>query len=184
MDDLATAATFDDTDGLILDLRGNDGGEIRLAGEILDLLTRAPSVQIRWRGRSYPFPAVSWNRPLVVLVDGSTRSAAEILAAAVQARRLGVVLGEPTAGQARGSRLERLPDGSRLLLPISDVLLPDGEPLEGRGVQPDVRMVRSLAWSANADEPWDAALQALVARMACPEHLPADPFGSARSGVP
>jgi len=184
VDDLTTADTFEETDGLVLDLRGNDGGELRLAGELLDLLTRAPSVQIRWRGRSYPFPSTSWNRPLVLIVDGSTRSAAEVFAAAVQARRLGVVLGEPTAGQVRGSRLAPLPDGSRLLLPVSDILLPDGEPLEGRGVGPDLLVTRPLAWSADADPPWDSALQALISRMACPEHLPADPFGSARPGVP
>lgn len=184
VEDLGTAATFDATDGLVIDLRGNDGGEVRLAGEMLDLLTRAPSVQFRWRGETYPFPATSWNRPLVLIVDGTTRSAAEIFAAAVQARRLGTVIGEATAGQARGSRLERLPDGSRLLLPVSDVTLPDGAPLEGRGVLPDRVVARPLAWSANADPAIDAALEALATDMACPEELPEDSFGPARPGMP
>lgn len=183
IEDLATAATFDETDGLAIDLRGNDGGEIRLAGEILDLLTRAPSVQFHWRGRSYPFPATSWNRPLVLIVDGSTRSAAEIFAAAVQARRLGLVIGETTAGQARGSRLAALPDGSRLLLPVSDVTLPDGTSLDRRGVTPDTVVPRPLAWSAGADPPMEAALESLAARLACPEPLPDDPFGPAHPGM-
>ncbi|TDI39897.1 MAG: hypothetical protein E2P00_08820 [Acidobacteria bacterium] len=176
VDELITGADFDDSDGLIIDLRGNGGGEIRLAGEILDLLTREPSVWIMYEQRSYPFPATSWNLPLVVLVDGRTRSAAEIFAAAVQARGLGTIIGTTTAGQVLGSRLFPLPDGSRFLVPVSQVLLADGESLEGRGVIPDVSSERPLMFADGDDPPMAHAMEVLAQQLACPEELPAESF--------
>jgi C-terminal processing protease CtpA/Prc len=175
-EELVTGAQFDDADGLILDLRNNRGGEIRLAGELLDLLTREPSIWIQYRSRQYPFPATSWNRPLVVLVNGETRSAAEIFAAAVQARKLGPLVGSSTAGQVQGSRLFPLPDGSRLLVPITRVFLPDGSPLEGRGVAPDISVSRPLAYAEGEDPPMARAVQILSEQLACPEPLPPETF--------
>jgi len=176
VEELITGADFDDSDGLVIDLRGNDGGEIRLAGEVFDLLTREPSVWIRYDRRSYPFPATSWNRPLVVLVDTRTRSAAEIFAAAVQARGLGTIVGTTTAGQVQGSRLFPLPDGSRFLVPVSQVLLPDGQALEERGVIPDVTSERPLMFAAGSDPPMTDAMEVLAQHLACPEEMPAESF--------
>ncbi|MCZ6747509.1 MAG: S41 family peptidase [Acidobacteria bacterium] len=176
VDELIAGTDFDDSDGLIIDLRGNNGGEIRLAGEVFDLLTREPSVWIRYDRRSYPFPATSWNRPLVVLVDNRTRSTAEIFAAAVQARGLGTIVGTTTAGQVQGSQLFPLPDGSRFLVPVSQVLLPDGDSLEGRGVIPDVSSVRPLMFADGDDPPMAHAMQVLAQQLACPEELPPESF--------
>ncbi len=176
VDELITGADFDNSDGLIIDLRGNSGGEIRLAGEVFDLLTREPSVWIQYDRRSYPFPATSWNHPLVVLVDDRTRSAAEIFAAAVQARGLGTIVGTTTAGQVQGSRLFPLPDGSRFLVPVSQVLLPDGGPLEGHGVIPDVESVRPIMFADGDDPPMAHAMKVLAQQLACPEDLPPESF--------
>jgi len=176
VDELVTGADFDNADGIIIDLRGNNGGEIRLAGEVFDLLTREPSVWILYDQRSYPFPATSWNQPLVVLVDSSTQSAAEIFAAAVQARGLGTIVGSVTAGQVQGSRLFPLPDGSRFLVPVSQVLLTGGESLEGRGVIPDVESVRPLMFADGDDPPVARAMQILAQQLACPEELPSESF--------
>jgi C-terminal processing protease CtpA/Prc len=176
VDELITGAEFSESDGLILDLRGNTGGEIRLAGEVLDLLTREPSIWITYRDRPYPFPATTWNLPLMVLVDENTRSAAEIFAAAVQARGLGTVVGIPTPGQVQGSRLFPLPDGARLLVPVSDVILPDGDSLEGRGVIPDEIVDRPIMYAAGLDPQLDRAVELLQDQLACPEDLPPETF--------
>jgi C-terminal processing protease CtpA/Prc len=140
-------------DGLIIDLRGNRGGEIRLAGELLDLLSRQPSVWIQYRNRQYPFPATSWNRPLV---------------------------GTVTAGQVQGSRLFSLPDGSRLLVPITRVTLPDGSPLEDQGVIPDVYVPRPLMYANAEDPPMARAMEILAGQLACPEPLPPEKFPQER----
>jgi carboxyl-terminal processing protease len=176
VEELATGAHFNETDGLIVDLRGNRGGEIRLAGEMLDLLSREPSVWIQYRNRQYPFPATSWNRPLVVLVDEQTRSAAELYAAAVQIRKLGTLVGSPTAGQVQGSRLFSLPDGSRLLVPITRVTLPGGAPLEEEGVIPDFIVPRPLMYAGADDPPMARAMEILGGLLACPEPLPPERF--------
>jgi carboxyl-terminal processing protease len=176
IDELITGAHFNDADGLIIDLRGNRGGEIRLAGELLDLLSREPSIWIQYRNRQYPFPATSWNRPLVVLVDEQTRSAAELFAAAVQIRKLGALVGSPTAGQVQGSRLFPLPDGSRLLVPITRVTLPDGAPLEEAGVIPDFIVPRPLMYADDGDPPMVRAMEILGGQLACPEPLPPERF--------
>ncbi|MFQ5671028.1 MAG: S41 family peptidase [Acidobacteriota bacterium] len=176
VEDLITGAQFNDVDGLILDLRGNAGGEIRLAGELLDLVSRQPSVWITYREQRYPFPATSWNHPLAILVDEKTRSAAEIFAAAIQVRHLGTVIGTPTAGQVQGSRLFPLPDGSRLLVPVTRVSLPDGLPMEGRGVTPDIIVERPLPFAAGRDPVLERARTLLTNQVACPEDLPAETF--------
>ncbi len=184
VEEIITGAHFDEADGIILDLRGNQGGEIRLAGEVFDLLTREPSVWIHYRQRAYPFPATSWNRPLLVLVDGTTGSAAEIFAAAVRARGLGTLIGATTAGQVQGSRLFPLPDGSRLLVPVTTVTLPGGAPLEGNGVRPDKPVPRPLMYAQGDDPPMARAVQILTAELACPEPLPPERFPHQDLGPP
>lgn len=176
IDELVTGAHFDGTDGLVVDLRGNRGGEVRLAGEVFDLLSREPSLWIHYHDNLYSFPPTSWNRPLVILVDGETYSAAEIFASAAQVRGLATVVGTPTSGRVQASRLFPLPDGSRLLLPISRVTLPNGDDLEGRGVLPDHTVERPLRYAAGADPPLDRAFALLEQQLACPEDLPPERF--------
>ena len=176
IDELVTGAQFDGTDGMVVDLRGNRGGEVRLAGEVFDLLSRQPSLWIHSHDNLYSFPPTSWNRPLILLVDGETYSAAEIFASAAQVRSLATVVGTPTAGRVQASRLFPLPDGSRLLLPISRVTLPDGDDLEGRGVLPDQIVERPLRYAAGVDPPLDHAFALLEQQLACPEDLPPERF--------
>lgn len=174
--ELTTGAQFDHTDGLIVDLRHNRGGEVRLAGELFDLLSRQPSLWIHYHDTLYTFPPTSWNRPMVILVDENTFSSAEIFASAAQVRRLATIIGTRTTGRVQASRVFPLPDGSRLMLPISRVSLPDGTDLEGRGVIPDQTVPRPLMYADGADPPLQAALDSLDQNLACPEALPPERF--------
>ena len=175
-DELVTGAHFDNADGLVLDLRGNRGGEVRLAGEIFDLLSRRRSLWIHYHNNVYSFPPTSWNRPLVILVDGETYSAAEIFASAAQVLDLATVVGTRTAGRVQASRVFPLPGGARLMLPVSRVTLPDGSDLEERGVIPDLPVERPLMYAAGADPPMERALALLRQQLACPEELPPERF--------
>lgn len=85
--------------GIIFDLRGNGGGSlpaaVGIAGHFID---KGPVVQVKTQGqrvRSYddPNPGVEWDGPLVVLVDESTASASEIVAAALQDYGRAVIVG-------------------------------------------------------------------------------------------
>lgn len=96
------------------------------------------------------------GRPLVVLVDGRTRSGKEALAQGVRTQGLGVLVGERTAGAVTAGRAFAL-SGGLLVLAVLDVTV-DGERLEGVGVPPDVEVVRLLDGSG-ADVPFERALE-------------------------
>jgi len=74
----------------------------------------------------------------VVLVDGRTASAAEILAAALQDQGRAVVVGSATLGKGLVQTIAPLPDGGELFVTWSRVLTPSGYPLQGLGVLPQI----------------------------------------------
>ena len=78
------------------------------------------------------------DMPVVVLVDGRTASAAEILAAALADRGRAVVVGSSTLGKGLVQTIDPLPDGGELFVTWSRVLAPRGWPIQGLGVVPQV----------------------------------------------
>ncbi|MBP7146546.1 MAG: hypothetical protein KBD01_03305 [Acidobacteria bacterium] len=112
-----------------------------------------------------------WRKPLVLLVNGGTRSGKEIVAHAVRKHRLGVVVGERTAGAVLAGKIFVLSNDAVLLLAAADVLV-DGERLEGIGVEPDVAVPDRLEFAAGADPQLERAL-ALAAELATNSAKPA-----------
>ncbi len=132
-------------DGLVLDLRGNPGGLLRQAVEAADELLSA-GVIVTTAGRD-PDAGRIWRSthgdlaeylPVVVLVDGRTASAAEILAAALADRGRAVVVGSSTLGKGLVQTVAPMPDGGELFVTWSRVLAPRGWPIQGLGVLPQV----------------------------------------------
>ena len=129
--------------GLILDLRDDPGGLLDEAVETASaFLDGGPVVAYDQRGSP---PRVlnalgggDTGIPLVVLVDGGTASAAEIVAAALQDRGRAVLLGSRTFGKGSVQAPTRLSDGSALELTVGHYLTPGGRSLDGIGVEPDV----------------------------------------------
>lgn len=132
-------------DGIVLDLRGNRGGLLRQAIGASDEFLQAGTVAIT-KGRDpaadHDFVSrpgtLAPDVPLIVLVDGHTASAAEVLAAALADRSRGVVVGSATYGKGLVQIVTRLPDGGELLLTWSRILAPRGWPLQGFGVLPQL----------------------------------------------
>ncbi len=131
--------------GLIIDLRGNRGGILRQAVLVADSLL--PSGQIvqaagRDTDADQSFSAegadLTGGARIVVLVDGQTASAAEILAAALSDNRRALVVGSETLGKGLVQTLTSLPDGGELFVTWSRVLAPRGWPLQTLGVLPNV----------------------------------------------
>lgn len=138
-------ATTPPPDGIVLDLRGDPGGLLAQAVAVADGLLGA-GVVARTEGRDKAADTI-WRSapgelakglPVVVLVDGRTASAAEILAAALADRGRAVVVGSSTFGKGLVQRFTRLPGGGELFLTWSRVLAPRGWPLQGVGVLPQV----------------------------------------------
>jgi carboxyl-terminal processing protease len=130
--------------GLILDLRGNPGGLFDEAVDTADLFLESGTiVTVRARrGRMEQPQAESkgtWSGfPIAVVVDGRSASSAEIVAGALQDHGRAVVVGEPSYGKGSVQSLLDLDDGSGLKLTTARYLTPNGQSIEGSGIQPDV----------------------------------------------
>jgi len=138
-------ATVHPVSGIILDLRGNPGGLVREAVGVADELLPAGAVASAvgrdlgatriWRSDD---AQLADDLPVVVMVDGRTASAAEILTAALADRGRAVVVGSATLGKGLVQTIAPLPDGGELFVTWSRVLAPRGWPLQGLGVLPQV----------------------------------------------
>jgi carboxyl-terminal processing protease len=132
-------------EGIILDLRGDRGGLLRQAVSAADTLLPAGVVTMTvgrdseatrvWRSNP---GELAGDVPVVVVVDGRTASAAEILAAALADRGRGVVIGSSTLGKGLVQTIAPLPDGGELFVTWSRVLAPRGWPIQSLGVLPQV----------------------------------------------
>jgi carboxyl-terminal processing protease len=129
--------------GLVLDLREDPGGLLDEAVETASaFLDGGPVVSYQQRGST---PRVldalgegNTRIPLVVLVDGGTASAAEIVAGALQDRGRAVVIGSTTFGKGSVQAPSQLSDGSAIELTVGHYLTPSGRSLDGVGITPDV----------------------------------------------
>jgi tetratricopeptide (TPR) repeat protein len=135
--------------GLILDLRGNGGGDGGIAVEVAArFLPRGSEVCTYVTRRGPEKRATSWEfsrrptGPLVILVDRATASAAELLAAALRDQAGATLMGRPTAGKGVGQKALLLPDGSGISLTRFRLLPPSGESWDGAGLQPAILLDR------------------------------------------
>ncbi|WP_381565939.1 S41 family peptidase [Streptomyces eurythermus] len=126
----------------ILDLRGNSGGlvteAVATASAFLDGgLVATYDVDGAQRAL-HAAPGGDTARPLVVLVDGGTMSAAELLTGALQDRGRAVVIGTRTFGKGSVQMPVKLPDGSVAELTVGHYRTPSGHTVDGRGITPDL----------------------------------------------
>jgi len=131
--------------GLILDLRGDPGGLLSEAVETASAFLDGGAVVTYARRDEVPQRLTAegigdTTTPLVVLVDGSTASAAEVVAGALQDRGRAVVVGARTFGKGTVQEPHRLADGSSLALTVARYTLPSGRSVEGVGIEPDIQV--------------------------------------------
>ncbi|MFF0412331.1 S41 family peptidase [Kitasatospora sp. NPDC004745] len=128
--------------GVVLDLRGNSGGLVEeAAGTAGIFLDGGPVGSYQERGGTRELtapPGGDQRTPLVVLVDGGTMSAAELLTGALQDRSRAVVVGSRTFGKGTVQQPSRLADGAVLELTVGRYYTPAGRSPEGTGLAPDV----------------------------------------------
>lgn len=160
---------------VVVDLRSNPGGLLREADAVLSCFLpdrsmwavrtmrsgRAVNMRIQRGCGDLEAPAPN---SLAVLVDGASRSAAELTPAALQEFGRAVVVGAKTPGAVLISQNTTLPDGGRLSLSRADFVTARGVRLEKRGVTPDIVVeATSEDRLAGRDRALDAALAALQA---------------------
>jgi carboxyl-terminal processing protease len=153
-------------EGIVLDLRGNGGGLLEEA--VLTASIFLPKDQVvvstdsRTQGHSV-YKTVGDNppkRPLVVLIDRNTASAAEILTAALADDAGATVVGTRSYGKGVFQQEIGLSNGGALKLTIGEYFTPDGTNLAGKGIHPDVRARDDLR--TKADEAMQRALGVLA----------------------
>jgi carboxyl-terminal processing protease len=131
--------------GLVLDLRNNPGGVLESAVDIADQVLgsgvivsadgRTPTARFRMEAS----PGDSLEAvPLVVLVNGASASAAEILAGALQDHRRATLLGRRTFGKGSVQTVMPLTAGRAMKLTTSRYFTPSGRSIQGRGIDPDI----------------------------------------------
>lgn len=129
--------------GLILDLRGNPGGSLSVVVDIArEILPKGLIVYTEDKyGQRDEYTCdgrKELDMPLVVLVNGNSASASEILAGAIKDYRKGTLLGTTTFGKGIVQRVLPLTDGTALKLTISAYYTPNGNNIHGVGIEPDV----------------------------------------------
>ncbi|WP_431678840.1 S41 family peptidase [Kitasatospora sp. KL5] len=127
---------------VVLDLRGSSGGLVEEAvGTASVFLDGGPVASYESRGVRRELTAAYGGdtaTPLVVLVDGGTMSAAELLAGALQDRCRAVLVGARTFGKGTVQQPSRLADGGVVELTVGRYYTPEGRSPDGEGLQPDV----------------------------------------------
>ena len=130
--------------GMVLDLRSNPGGYLQTAVEIgsqfidegIILIERGKNgVEREYRARK---GGVATQIPLVVLVDGRTASASEIVAGAIQDHGRGVLVGQPTYGKGSVQESHHLSDGSSLRVTTARWYTPNDREIDEQGLTPDI----------------------------------------------
>lgn len=132
--------------GIVLDLRNNPGGLLEQAIAVSDLFLENGAI-VSTRGRdpqkniyvkATPKTDILRGLPVVVLINGGSASASEIVASALQDNHRAVVIGTPSFGKGSVQQIRPLNNGGAIKLTISLYYKPSGESIQAKGVQPDV----------------------------------------------
>jgi carboxyl-terminal processing protease len=154
--------------GIVLDLRGNGGGLLQ-EGRLVASIFVNKGLIVSTNGRASPEQkldatggAISPKIPVVVLVDGGTASASEIVTGALRDHHRATVVGTKTFGKGVFQEVEPLSNGGVLDLTVGRFFLPNGENLTGHGIVPDVKAKDNP--HTTPDEALNVALRTLLAK--------------------
>ena len=158
--------------GLIIDLRSNPGGSldsvVRISRQILPkgLIVYTRDVD----GKQTDYECDGENEikiPLVVLINGHSASASEILAGAVKDYGIGTLVGTTTYGKGIVQRIIDLHDGTAIKLTIAAYYTPKGTNIQGKGIEPDVEVKfdSKAYYDDGKDNQMDRALEILEEKL-------------------
>ena len=166
--ELAQEAVDHSVSKIILDLRGNGGGYVSAAKDVLSLwidgklILEQKSNDGLYNERTYADrgKAILASIPTIVLTNAATASASEIVAGALQDYGLATIIGETSYGKGSVQSLINLSDGSLLRVTIAKWYTPNGQNINGDGIEPDLVVERSFEEINHEIDPQlDAALE-------------------------
>ena len=133
-------------DGLILDLRGNTGGLLPNAIFIANLFIPEGNIVSIVGRNGYKYDILAQdtdfriNKPMIVLVDGASASASEILSGALKDYKKAKLLGSQTYGKGMVQKIIPLPNETGLNLTVAKYLTPKGTDINKKGISPDIEV--------------------------------------------
>lgn len=153
--------------GIILDLRNNPGGYLSASIEVASLFIEKGKVVVieaYSSGRKENYKALGQNKfegiKLVVLINRGSASASEILAGALSDYKLAQLVGETTFGKGSIQDYEEFDDGSSLKITVANWLTPNGELIDGVGIDPDHEIELTIEdYNADQDPQLDKAIE-------------------------
>jgi carboxyl-terminal processing protease len=162
----------ENVEGLVMDLRGNGGGNLSEAQGLVGLfIQKGPVVQLRETSGDIevlddPEPGPVWDGPMVVLVDRSSASASEIFSAAIQDYGRGLILGQQTFGKGTVQNLYPLDRWAlghnagygELTVTIGKYYRVSGDSVQNRGVMPEIPFPSLLSIADMGESTRDSAL--------------------------
>ena len=154
---------------VIIDLRGNGGGYVSAAQDVASLWVDAGKLVVEQKSQNSIYNekvyAKSGNQLLkgvktIVLTNGSTASASEIVAGALKDYGLAKLIGEKTYGKGSVQALENISGGEKLRVTIAKWYTPNGDNIDGEGITPDKEVERTFDQINKEEDPQlDAALK-------------------------
>lgn len=160
--------------GLILDLRGNPGGFMKECVDLVSNFVPKDKVIVSTidkygnKEESVSKGGIAQGMPLVVLIDGGTASASEIVAGAIRDYDLGTLVGTTSFGkgivQVVLDKIGKEKDGTALKVTISKYYTPNGENIHKKGIGPDVTVeypkeLKEKTYSRSTDPQFEKALE-------------------------
>ncbi|MFB0551709.1 MAG: S41 family peptidase [Phycisphaerae bacterium] len=158
----------DKVEGIIIDIR--DGFGAGPADEYMEPFLKNSSETVAHKeiGRTKTFRSTvkfektgKFEKPVIIIINGGTRSAKEVLAYYFKKTKRGVLIGERTAGFVSGGGLERI-SGDSLLLYCKWMKVVDGKRLEGIGVEPDIEVPFDIRFTGGRDVQLERAKDEMV----------------------
>ncbi len=165
LDEALAAVDINSSNGLIVDIRGNEGGRLSSVievgsafiedGVLLRQVSRDQTEEVTRTRGAYADIKV----PVVVLVDETSASASEVLAGAMQDYEVATLIGETTFGKGTVQNIPQLSNGGGLRITIKRWLTPNGAWIHQQGIIPDI----IVEWDPESDEELEDDLQLAAA---------------------
>ncbi|MBQ9023945.1 MAG: S41 family peptidase [Bacilli bacterium] len=149
---------------LIIDLRGNTGGYLSTVTNMLELFIDKDKVlyQIQTNNGTTEYTSKFNNNrdyKVVILIDGGSASASEIMAAAMKENYGAILVGKTTYGKGTVQTTKKLSDGTMIKYTIEKWLTPNGNNIDGEGIKPDYDIDLSEEYNNNPTNENDTQLQ-------------------------
>ncbi len=151
IDDIASQVPADKLKGFILDLRGNPGGLLDQAvlvsdafidhGEIVSTRGRHPDDVQRFSARAGD---LTNGKPLIVLINGGSASASEIVAGALQDHRRATLIGTRSFGKGSVQTIIPIGRAGAIRLTTARYFTPSGRSIQAKGIEPDIQVLPQL----------------------------------------